>query len=566
MTVSRILSLATSPPVFISPCRSMRRVLLVALLVVLATPVARAQEEADYFAIRKNFTLFSEIYERLAGEYVDRIDAESLMRSGIAAMTGSLDPYTVFFDEATSENIRRAQGEGVGTTGLSVARRGERLVVVQVMEGSPAEAQGVRPGDAIVELAGRPVANLDAEAARAQLRGQPGAPIEIHLAREGTPEVLRFVLVRTEADREDVTFAGFTGNPAEGVGMVRLDRFAHRSADQVVAAIERLREERELKALVLDLRGNPGGLLDQAVELSGLFLPQDSEVVSTEGRSTNSSSVYRTPRDPIAPDLPVAVLVDRRSASASEIVAGALQDHDRAVIVGERTFGKGLVQVVRPLAYGTALKMTVARYATPSGRFIQAVAYRQGKEAGAVTDADRPVFETAAGRAVHGGGGIDPDVMVPLGTPSDLEEALTRTAAFLRFANRYAADHPQLPEGFSVDEVLLEDFRAFVENDGLDYRTEAERRADALAETIEADGYDVADDELEALRRAVTEAKARDFERHAPRLMSRLQQEILSRYVAGDDLTRGTLAEDPVLKRALEVLRDEERYREILGG
>lgn len=542
----------------------MRRLVLAALVALPVAAPAVAQTGVDFFAIRKSFGLYGAVYETLAAEYVDAIDSEALMRSGIGAMTGSLDPYTVYYDEATAAASRLQQGGDVGGVGVVVAERGGRLVVVSVLDGSDAERQGLRPGDAVVTLAGQPVDELSAQRANSLLRGEPGSSVPVEVAREGEPDPLRFVLVRAGEPESEVTYSGYLGDPADGVGYVRLGRFMQDAAGQVQRAVDGLKNEGELRALVLDLRGNPGGLLDQAVALSGQFLPQGSLITETRGRAAGTDQTYRTPEAPTTPDLPVAVLVDGASASASEIVSGALQDHDRGVIVGETTYGKGLVQVVRPMPYGTALKLTVSRYTTPSGREIQRLAYAQGREATEV-GAGAQTFETEGGRTVRSGVGIEPDVEVTVGEESELEAALVRSAAFLRFANRFAAETPDLPEGFRVDGALLDRFRQFVEAEGLEYRTDAERTADALADELDAAGYAGAEAALRELREAVAREKARDFERHADRLRAHLRQEILSRYVGQEAQTVDALSEDPVVAEARRIVLDPAEYGRILG-
>ena len=538
----------------------MRRLALAVLVLLAASAEA---QEVDYFAIRKSFGLYGAVYEILASEYVDAIDAEALMRSGIGAMTGSLDPYTVYYDEATAAASRLQQGGDVGGVGVVVAERGGRLVVVSVLDGSDAERQGLRAGDTVVSLAGQMAAGLAAQRANGLLRGEPGSTVPLEVTREGEAEPLRFVLVRAGDPDTEVTYSGFLGDPAEGVGYVRLGRFLQDAAGQVARAVAGLQEDGELRGLVLDLRGNPGGLLDQAVALSGQFLPLGTVITQTRGRAAGTDQTYHTQEPPTVPDLPVVVLQDGASASASEIVAGALQDHDRAVIVGETSFGKGLVQVVRPMPYGTALKLTVSRYTTPSGREIQRLTYAQGTEA---TEAGPGrTFETAAGRTVRSGVGIEPDVAVSLGEESELERALVRSAAFLRFANRFAADTPTLPTGFRVDDALLRRFQQFVEGEGLDYRTDAERTADALADDLAEAGYDGATRALRDLREAVAREKARDFERHADRLRSSLRQEILSRYVGQQAQTVDALSEDAVVAEARRLILDPAAYARALS-
>ena len=536
------------------------RLALAALLALTAAPAPSAQ--TDFFAIRKNFGLFGDLYETLASEYVDAIDAERLMRTGITAMTGALDPYTVFLDEGTAANARLRQQGGVGGVGAIVEVRDGRPVVTAVVEATSAEAQGLLPGDAPVSVAGRPAALLSAEAISRLLLGDPGTTVELVVEREGEPEPIRFDLVRAEPADAVVSFSGRLG---DGVGYVRLDKFFGDASGEVADALAALSAEGELRGLVLDLRGNPGGLLNEAVEIAELFLPAGTLVTATRGRAESTSRAYRTAAPPAFPDLPVAVLVDGASASASEIVAGAMQDHDRGAVVGEATFGKGLVQVVRPMPYGTALKLTVSRYTTPSGREIQRLSYRQGERAAAVPDSLRRTFRTANGRTVRSGGGIEPDVRVDRGAESELERALVRTAAFLRFANRYAAETPSL-DGFRADAALLADFQRFVEAEGVTYRTEAERRADALADALADAGYDGADGALADLRRAVEREKGRDFERHAPRLLDRLRAEILARYVGARGVTEAGLADDEAVRTARELLLDGRRYTALLDG
>src|SRR5690606_16484778 len=358
-----------------------------------------APGDDDYFAVRKNFNIFGRLYEELAMGYVEDVDPELLMRTGIDAMLGTLDPYTVFLDEADNEDIDILLHGRYGGVGLGVDRRGGKLVVVAPFEGYSGYEQGIRAGDVIVTIDGQPTEDMTALDARNLLRGSPGSTVALEIEREGEPGLLRFVLTRSEVHIRNVTYAGWVGDPAARVGYVRLERFAQGAGAEVKEAVERLQAEAgvtRLQSLVLDLRGNPGGLLEEGVAVAGVFLPQNTIVVSMRGREAESERVFRTRTPPVAPTLPLVVLVDHGSASAAEIVAGALQDHDRAVVLGETTFGKGLVQVVRNLPYNTSLKITTARYFTPSGRNIQALLYSQdGGAAVTVPDSLRIPYLTA---------------------------------------------------------------------------------------------------------------------------------------------------------------------------
>ncbi len=521
----------------------------------------------DFFALKKNFTIFGKLYEELATGYVDDLDAEQLMRTGIDAMLQTLDPYTVFIDEADNEDIEIITRGRYGGVGLSVGQRGGRTVVLQTFEGASAFEQGVRTGDLILEIAGTPTDDLDGEQIRDLLRGDPGTTVAVRIEREGELEPLDFVLARSEVQLKNVTYTGRIGDGR--VGYVKLERFARDAAPEVEAAVKKLQAEGDLGGLVLDLRGNPGGLLEAAVDISGLFLPEGSVVVSTRGRLAESERVYRSRSAPVAPDVPLVVLVDGGSASASEIVAGAVQDHDRGVVVGERTFGKGLVQIIKGLPYHTSLKMTTAKYYTPSGRCIQAVEYSRdtaGGRAVEVADSLRRAYTTVGGRAVYDGKGIEPDVEVSFGAMGELEEALVRQAAFFLFANRYAATHDDQGDAFTVSDADLRAFHDWVDAEDFSYRTRAEQALDALATDLDEAGYGETADEIDALRAEVTDEKEADFERHAPRLKERLRREILARTLGESAQIEASFLNDRQLDRGLDLLADGSAYRAVLSG
>lgn len=552
----------------------MKRFLFLASLIItvaasgVVAPVGYGQSpEDEFFAVRKNFTIFGRLYEELAAGYVDPLEAEQLMRTGIDAMLATLDPYTVFIDEADNEDIDIITRGRYGGVGLGVDERGGKLVVVTPFEGYSGYEQGIRAGDVIAMIEGQNTEGMSSLEARNLLRGAPGTTVSLEIEREGEPGLLGFVLTRAEIQLDNVTFSGWVGDASDGFGYARLERFTQEAGNEVRQAIERMRGERGLEGFVLDLRGNPGGLLEAAVDVTSLFLPGGTAVVSTRGRAAESERTFSTRGGAVALDVPLVVLVDGSSASASEIVAGALQDHDRAVIVGETTFGKGLVQVVRSLPYNTSIKLTTAKYYTPSGRLIQAVNYGRDGEGGTaerVPDSLRHPFTTMGGRTVFDGHGIEPDVTVSLGEVSTLEEALVRNAAFFLFANHYAAEHRTLPEAFTVDDDLLEEFKDYLDTEDFEYSTRSERMLDELETDLEEAGYESALIDLEDLRDEIADAKEEDFERHAPRLRERLRREILSRFVGQSEQIRQWLDTDPQLKKALDILTDNEAYLAVL--
>lgn len=520
----------------------------------------------DFFALRKNFQIFGAVYEELVGNYVDPLDAERIMRTGIEAMLQDLDPYTVFFDEADNTNIGIASQGKYGEVGLNVGLRNGKVTVSAPQEDASGYKQGVRTGDVITEIGGQSTEGLSLRDVYSVLRGEPGTVVEVTVVREGEPEPLRYLLTREERMRHNVSYSGFVGDDtSSGLGYVKLERFGRGAAAETRKAIQALNDASALKGLVLDLRDNPGGLLNDAVDISQFFVPNGSTIVSTRGRTSATERVYRSTIAPIMPDLPLVVLVNEISASASEIVAGAMQDLDRGVVVGVPSYGKGLVQIVKPLPYNTSLKITTSKYYTPSGRSIQSIDY--GQHDGAPTtmaDSLRRSYTTARGRIVRDGGGIEPDVLVSLGNESELEQALRRRAAFFFYANHYAATHPSVAPDFTVTDATLKDFRSWLDSQNFTYRTAAERDLERLADLLAANAYTGTRDELADLQKAVQQEKANDFERHETRLKEELREEILARYYGRTAQVKASLANDPQFNKATELLRDSRAYGRVL--
>ncbi len=540
---------------------------LAGLMAGVPTATAQTAPRDDYFALRKNFEIFARLYEELSMHYVDPLDPERVLRRGMTAMLADLDPYTNFLDEyvRTQSELLRAT---YGSVGVSLEMRGGRLVVVPPLEGTGTEgyAQGLRPGDTVESIAGRPAAAMTVQEAGTLLRGEPGTTVEMEVARPGVAETLRFVLTRADVDVQPVTFSGFVGaDTTGGVGYVRLQIFTEGAGQDVRAALETLQASQKLTGLVLDLRGNPGGIVQEALEIVGLFVPAGTPVVTLRGREAAVLETFQTPRPPAAPDLPLVVLMDALSASASEIVAGALQDLDRAVVVGETSFGKGLVQTFQPLPYNTLLKITSGKYVLPSGRLVQRLDYAHDGTETAVPDSLRRPFATRAGRRVRDGGGIEPDVVAAPPDGGALGAALEREARYFAFANAYAARHATLPADFEVDGDLLAQFRDFLAREGFAYETDAERALDGVVAALEKDGYGDARARADALREAIGREKEGDFRRHADAIRRGLRREILARRLAPHALTRALLDADPVLARALALVQDRAAYARLLA-
>jgi len=522
----------------------------------------------DFFALRKNFEIFGAVYEELATGYVEEIPPQDLMQAGVDAMLAELDPYTTYISEAESADLEIITRGRYGGVGLDVARRGGKLVVTAPLEGASGYEQGVRAGDVITQIDGQPAAGLSMSDVQSLLRGEPGTHVEIVIERTGAPQPLTFVLTRERVDLDNVPYRGFLGNSASAapVAYVKLERFTRTAAPEVRTALKELRQKAEagdLGGVVLDLRDNPGGLLEAGVEVSGLFLEQGTEVVSTRGRTEKTNNTFRTSDAPLLPDVPLVILVNELSASASEIVAGAVQDHDRGLVVGRATYGKGLVQTVRELPYNAALKMTTAQYFTPSGRTIQSVNYTRADSLTRARQSDT-TFTTDEGRRVESGHGIAPDVRVAPPPPSPLEEALKRRAAFFFFANEYAAEHPPVDASFAPSDETLAAFQQWLDAENVDYETDAERATDALATELRNGDYDTVTDEVDALRAALHKEKEAAFTEHASALKEQLREEILARSADKRTQVRASLRHDVQARRAATLLRDTDAYREAL--
>ncbi|MFQ5571945.1 MAG: S41 family peptidase [Rhodothermales bacterium] len=560
--------------------------LLVLVVLVAALGVGffagfQVPRDDDFFALRKNFEIFGAVYEQLVSDYVDPLDPARLMHTGLEAMLDDLDPYTVFFDEADNTDIDIITRGRYGGVGLNVQVRNNRITVSSPIEDASGYKQGVRAGDIITHIAGQPTDGLSLSDVRNLMHGEPGSTVEFIIEREGEPEPLHFILTREEVTLKNVTYHGFVNHDtASGLGYIKLERFSRGASQEVRRAVQEIKKEGAVRGLILDLRDNPGGLLDAAVEITQLFVPQGSTIVSTRGRAPEMERVYRSKAAPLVPDAPVVLLVNEYSASASEIVAGAMQDLDRGLIVGTTSFGKGLVQIVKPLPYNTSLKITTLRYYIPSGRSIQAIDYSlHNGDFEQIPDSLRRAFKTAAGRTVRDGHGIEPDVEVSLGEPSELEQALRRRAAFFFFANHYAATHKDVvtyetPEDafyrtnpaieLDLDAILVE-FQQWLTTQHFAYRISTERDLEELDETLKRMGYTETGDEIAALTKAMLAEKAVDFERHAPRLKEQLRAEILARFADKTMQIEAALAHDPQFQKAVELLQNPDAYAGALG-
>lgn len=513
----------------------------------------------DFYAMRKNFELFGAVYEQVVGSYMVRVDPERFMRTGMDAMLETLDPWTDFLDEADNVAMELRSQSGLSAVDINLGTRNGRVTVLAPDALTGAYAQGVRTGDVIESVAGEPAEGLPLAQIFQLLRGEPNTAVEMVVTRAGEGE-LTFMLKR---EPPVITYVSYSGRVADSkYALVKLDAFGPGTAREIDNALEDVEEamDSDLEGIVLDLRGNPGGLVNEAISLVGLFVPKDTPVVSTRGKSPEANRLYSTSDDPDWGDTNLVILVDEGSASASEIVSGALQDLDRAVILGESTFGKGLVQVVRPMPYHTAIKMTYSRYFTPAGRGI-----RKDADNGGAPVQD---FRTTNGRTVREGNGIEPDVLLASPKPSPLETALLREAAYFRFAGELAATDGELIRAAStrageiqLPSDALERFRAWLDQEEFSFDSELTERIDAL-EALDHPGTEAP---LEALRRLADQAEMEAFEDAGDRIRKEIRTELAARLLDPAQRIQQTLDADESLREAVDVLASG-RYASILGS
>jgi carboxyl-terminal processing protease len=523
-------------------------------------------DDGDYFfKMNKSIDIFGKVYKEVILNYVDRVDPEKFMRAGIKGMLDALDPYTVFIDEKHSNDVDMLTTGKYGGIGISISKFDDEITIVKVVRGYPADRAGLKVGDVIIEVDSVSVIGKSLDDVRALMLGKPGTPIYLKIKRYGIENPLEFRLKREEIELRNISYYGFID---EGIAYVKLNRFSRRAGEELRKAIRELISRGKISGFILDLRGNPGGLLDAAVDVAEKFLPRGSLIVSTRGRKPDAVKRYYSSENPILPDVPLCVLVDGASASASEIVAGAIQDLDRGIIVGRKTFGKGLVQTISYLSYNTFLKITTAKYYTPSGRSIQAVDYFHRPDGVFIIEPDSvpKVFKTKNGRTVYARGGIMPDSVVDGATHSDFFNALRKERMFFKFASYFMSRHKTLPENFRVDEDLLNEFKKFIKENNFTYRDSLEINISRAIAYAKKHGYrDDYISELEKLLERVRVERDGLFKLYKDEISRQLEIEILSRYKYEPEVIEYTLRFDKQVKVASSILKNRKIYNSLLG-
>lgn len=519
------------------------------------------------FEITKNLEIFSTLFRELVINYVDEVNPGDLMKTGITEMLESLDPYTNFIPESELEDYQFMTTGQYGGIGALIQKRGDYIMITDPYEGFPAFKAGLLPGDYILQINEKDVKSLDASEVTTLLKGQPGTSINLLIKRDGEENPIKKTLTREIVKISNIPYSGMLDTHT---AYIRLTGFTANAGREVRDALAKLKEANEVKQVILDLRGNGGGLLNEAVNITNLFVDKGKHVVSTKGKIKERNSMHRTLNSPFDTEVPLAVLVDRGSASASEIVAGAIQDFDRGVIIGQRTFGKGLVQNVVPLAYNTRLKVTVAKYYIPSGRCIQAIDYAQRNEDGSVSfipDSLKSPFKTSNGRIVYDGGGIEPDIPLEPRRLSNISISLIINHHIFDFATHFYRKNLKFISinDLKITDGIFKDFVAFLDGKDYDYEVGTEVKIKELRQIAQTEKYlSAIEKELLALEQKVSHNKEEDLNTFRDEIEMLLLEEIASRYFYQKGRVEASLRHDPEIKKAIEVLDNQSKYASIL--
>jgi carboxyl-terminal processing protease len=541
-------------------------VLWLSALLVLGGIVAFQAKNDRLFAIAKSIDIFASLIRELDTYYVDQIDPEQLLTVGIQAMLEELDPYTEYIPEEESDDFRMlTTGEYAGV-GALIGNRGEGNIVLMPYTGFPAQNAGIRIGDLLLKVDSVAVQKKSTSEVSELLKGPANTGVSVTVKRG--EDTLQFSLNRKKISLKNVPFYGKLD---EKTGYIKLSDFTTNASAEVRNALVNLKAQGATQ-IVLDLRDNPGGLINEAVEIVNLFIPKGKEVVKTIGKLQQVNYTYKTTKTPVDKEIGVIVLINERSASAAEIVAGALQDYDRAVLLGQKSFGKGLVQTTLPLSFNTQIKITTAKYYIPSGRCIQAIDYAKSREdgsAGTVPDSLRKAFKTANGRVVLDGAGIEPDEKVKEGSYAPISYTLVAGNHVFDFATQYFYKHPKLssPSTFQVTEEVYVDFKKFLVGKEYDYTTYTEKSVQDMEKYLAKEPYfESVKEQLEQIKAKVNHSKENDLDAHKKEIKKILSEEIVSRYYFQEGMIEASLQGDPVIELAKEYFASPARMTKALAG
>lgn len=544
-----------------------RRIFLVtALVMLLVVTFGFVVSKSDiYFEISKNLELFGKVYKEISFNYVDEVDPKEFMRAGIKGMLNKLDPYTVFIDEKNQDDIDLLTNGKYGGVGISIGVRNDKITILEVLEGYSAQKQGIRVGDVITKIGNKKVTPEIIDDISSLVKGEPGTTVQLNVLRLGEPDTLLFNLIREEVIVKNLVFADFFPENSNNL-YLKLSNFSRAASDEIRNALRKLRSEKEIKSIVLDLRGNPGGLLDVAVDICDKFLNKDLLIVSTRGRDYKSEKKYFAREEPLAGKENLIILINGGSASASEIVAGAIQDHDRGVILGTQSFGKGLVQTITPLTFNTSIKVTTAKYYTPSGRCIQRVDYSKDNSVIPFPDSLKTnSFSTDNQRTVYSAGGITPDTVVQNGIESDLVKDLLAKGIFFNFADKFYYENKDKSFSKLDNEKILGEFKKYLISSKYDYQSDVEKKLDEILNHLnEKHNGEKINSTVKKLKEQILDMFDEEYEKHKTDILGELRAELAHRFLGSDFGIKERLKYDKQFTTALKLFDDQKVYKKLL--
>ena len=520
-----------------------------------------------YFEIAKNLDIFATLFKEVNALYVDEVNPNRVIKTGIDAMLASLDPYTNYIPEDDIEDFRTQSTGQYGGIGALTSKIDGKIMIVMVMEGYSAQKNGLKIGDQVLKINDIDVTNMSRSEAGDLMKGQANSDVSLTVKRfkEENPIVLNF-----KREKVKISNVPYYGMVTSDIGYLKLSEFTLDAGKEVRTAVTKLKSEGAEK-IILDVRGNPGGLLMEAVNITNVFLPKGQEVVATKGKIEDHNQVYKTLNQPVDTEIPLVVLINSGSASASEIVAGTLQDYDRGVIIGQRSFGKGLVQITRPLTYNAQLKVTTAKYYTPSGRCIQALDYTHRNadgSVGKVPDSLKAEFSTANGRSVFDGGGIDPDFDIDKETLSPIGYTLYSKGHIFDYATEYFYSHEKIASAkeFELTDVEYGEFKTWLKGKDYSYTTQVENNLKKLEKNaLEENYYEDIKDRLKELTETLEASKANDLDDFKNQIKTLLEEEITGRYYLEKGSIETSFDNDQDIAKSVEILNNLTKYQEVLS-
>lgn len=540
-----------------------KRIKVAILSMIMVVGVAGITIENDkLFEISKNLEIFISVYKELNTNFADELDPSTLMRTAIDAMTHSLDPYTNFVSESQVESYWINEDDKYQGIGARVGLVQKKLMILEAYQGGPALTAGIKSGDEIISVNGINIEGKKIEEVNAILRGIPGTDIKLSIKKNGSDLAEDINVKRGEVNIPNVPYSGFV---ADGVGYISLTTFTQNAGSNISKALRELKTKNpNMSGIILDLRQNGGGLLHEAVNICNIFIPNGEIVVTTKSKVKERDQTFKTLSQPADLEIPLAILIDKRSASASEIVSGVMQDLDRAVLIGQRSFGKGLVQNTKELPYNARLKITTSKYYIPSGRCIQGVEYENG-EPKDIPDSQRTKFKTKNGRIVMDGGGVTPDVKLPARNVSAVTQALVDQHIIFDYVNNFCQNKEKID---TIGVFKFTDFTGFTEylkKRNFQYETEAEKYLNKAKESMDSASDKTLSDEIVKLKQKISAAKSDELQASKMQIIEEIEKEIVSRYYFQKGKVQLTLDNDPEVKEAISILKDSNRYKKILA-